>query len=178
MKGAIFLDKDGTLVKFNTYSVDATSEEVLKDVLMEEKILDGLKYFQEKGFKLIVISNQPWIGKGVVTSEQIEDLFKELVLKLNEKGIEINDYFYCPHRKTDGCDCRKPGPKLLFDAAEKHGINLEESYMVGDSHYDIGAGKNAGIKTVLVKSGEHADFSDDFGADHLVDDINSLRGII
>ena len=168
MNGAIFLDKDGTLVKFNTYSTSATPEEILKDVLMEDKVLAGLSYLQEKGFKLIVVSNQPWIGRGVVTGEQIEDLFKELILKLNEKGIEINDYFYCPHRKKDECDCRKPGPKFLFDAAEKHGINLEESYMVGDSHYDIGAGKNAGTKTVLVKSGEHSDFSDDFGADYFV----------
>ncbi len=178
MEKAIFLDKDGTITEYNTKRSDSTPEEILKDVLMEEKVLDGLKYLQEKGFKLIVISNQSWIGRGVVTAEQIEDLFKELVLKLDEKGVKIDDYFYCPHRKADGCGCRKPGHQLLIDAAKKHGVNLENSYMVGDSVYDIGAGKNAGTRTILVRTGKNTDFSDDFGADYFVDDINALRKII
>lgn len=178
MNGAIFLDKDGTIMEYNIKRNDFAPEEILKDVLMEENVLDGLKYLQEKGFKLIVVSNQPWIGRGVVTEEQVENLFNELVSKLDEKGITIHDYFFCPHRKEEGCGCRKGAPQFLIEAAKKYDINLGESYMVGDSHYDVEVGKNAGIKTVLVKTGETIDFSDDFGADYFVEDINALMGII
>jgi histidinol-phosphate phosphatase family protein len=178
MDKAIFLDKDGTIMQYNTYGEDVSAEAVLTDVLMENQVLDGLRYLQEKGYKLIVVSNQPWVAKKVVEKEQIEDLFKELVLKLGEKGIKIHDYFYCPHQSSDNCECKKPKADMIMRAARKHNIDLENSYMVGDTDQDVGTGKNAKVKTILVLTGLGRDYADKTNPDFIIDSLNEIGKVV
>jgi D-glycero-D-manno-heptose 1,7-bisphosphate phosphatase len=101
-----------------------------------------LKHF---GFKVIVVTNQPDIGNGLVALEAVEAMH----LKLYSKTM-IDDIFICAHRQNEGCDCRKPNPGMLLAASVKHGIDLSKSFMVGDRASDIEAGRRAGCKTVFI----------------------------
>lgn len=178
MEKAFFLDKDGTLTKYVIYSNPAKAREILEDEIIFDKIVDGLKYIQEKGYKLIIVSNQPWVSRGIVNYDDMEKLFKNLVDVFEKKGVKIDDYFYCPHRSIDKCNCRKDDPGMVFRAAEKHNIYLGDSYFVGDREKDVLAGKRAGTKTILVLTGRGKEFKDSVEATHIVEDINSLKEII
>lgn len=167
---AVFIDKDGTLVDNSKYPKIPTDD-------LLDNLIDGLKYIKERGYKLIIISNQPWIAKGEATFEEVDSVFKALVLKLRQEGVEIDDYFFCPHQSSDECQCKKPKHKLIFDAAVKHQISIQNSFMIGDMDADIGLGKNAGLKTILVKTGRGSDFLN-AGADFVIENINQVREII
>lgn len=153
MNKSFFIDKDGTLVNNSGYPKIIPS-----DVLLENDVLKGLKHIQEKGYKIIIISNQPWIAKGRATLKEIDEIFVRLKNKLAQKGIKIDDYYYCPHQSSDYCECKKPLPKMILDAAQYHKIDLSQSYTVGDMDDDILAGLAAGTKTILVKTGRGGDF--------------------
>jgi len=168
---AFFLDKDGVLVDNSSYP------KIPGDHILENDILLGLKYIQEKGYKLIIISNQPWISKGLMSSEKVDKIFKSIIKKLEEKGIFIDDYSYCPHQTSDKCDCKKPKIKLGLEMASKHNINLKDSFVVGDMDSDINFGKNLGVKTVLVKTGRGKDFIN-YGADYIIENLNKIGEIV
>lgn len=172
MSGAFFIDKDGTLVDNSSYPPIIPCDEI-----MEEEVLEGLRYVKSKGYKIIIISNQPWVAKGKMAMEEVENIFRSLLEKLMKNGVEIDDYFYCPHQSSDNCDCKKPKPKLLIDAAKKHNIDLSQSFMVGDMDADVLLGKNAGIKSVLVKTGHGKEYLD-IGADYVLDNVNALRELV
>ena len=108
MNKICFLDKDGTLVDNSQYPDIIPSDKILKD-----DIIEGLKYLQEQGYKLIIISNQSWISKGRHTEEQTENIFKSLIKQLELYNIHIEAYFYCPHLRTMQCECKKPNNKLM-----------------------------------------------------------------
>ena len=178
MNKAIFIDKDGTLVEYIPYEEKPKAEDILRNILMEDEVVEGLKYLQRKGFKLIIVSNQPWIAKGHVTTEEIENLFKELVLKLINKGVNISDYFFCPHQTSDNCECKKPKPKMIFDAAKKHNVDLSKSFMIGDMDLDIKTGEKAGIKTFLVLTGRGESFKDIVYPTYILKNINEINKIL
>lgn len=171
MRGAFFIDKDGTLVDNSGYPDIIPSDTIL------EQVVDGLKYIKNKGYKIIIVSNQPWIAKKRLTIEQVEQTFKSLINKLNEMGVSVDDYFYCPHQTSDNCECKKPKPKLVLEAAEKHNIDLNDSFFIGDMDADILLGKNLGIKTVLVLTGMGRNFQN-VGADYVLNNINEIQKII
>jgi D-glycero-D-manno-heptose 1,7-bisphosphate phosphatase len=168
---AIFLDKDGTLV-----SIEGYPDTIPTDTLMAE-VVDGLRYLQERGYKLIIISNQPWISKGRLSVDETEGIFLRLIAKLNSFGVKIDDYFYCPHQTTDGCGCKKPNPKMILDAAKKHNVVLMKSFMVGDMDADIIAAKNAGIRSILVKTGRGKDYLGS-GADFIIENVNKISEVL
>lgn len=172
MNKAFFLDKDGVLVDNSKYP-----EIIPTDELLEKDILKGLKHIQEKNYKLLIISNQPWISKKEKTKEETEQVFQSILKKLAERDIKIHDYFYCPHKEEDKCDCRKPKPKMILDAAEKHNIDLKQSFVVGDREKDIEAGKRAGTKTILVLSGE-SKTNKGIEADFTIKNLNKINEII
>ena len=105
---AAFLDKDGTLVDNSRYPLVIPT-----DGLLVNEVVDGLLYLQERGYKLFIISNQSWISKGQLTQEQVEKVFQSLITKLQNHGVIISDYYYCPHRKVHNCECKKPKTKLV-----------------------------------------------------------------
>jgi D-glycero-D-manno-heptose 1,7-bisphosphate phosphatase len=153
---AIFLDRDGVL---NHDKVDYVY------TIEEFKIFDGvaeaLQLLKNTGYKLIVITNQSGIAKGIYSEKAVYDCFDYLQ---TETGNLIDDMYFCPHHPSFDivCECRKPGAKMILDAAEKHHINLSKSYMIGDANRDILAGKNAGVRTIHINNGkenaENADF--------------------
>ena len=140
--------------------------------------LPGLSFLKERGYKLIIISNQPWIEKKRLTREQVELVFKSITDQLHEFGIEIIDYYFCPHSAITNCDCRKPRQKLIQEAIAKHQIDITQSYFVGDMETDIQAGKTAGLKTILVKTGCGKNYSGTISPDYTIDDLNKIREVI
>ncbi len=173
MNKAFFVDKDGTLVDNSGYP-----EIIPSDGLLENDVVEGLKYLQKKEYKIILISNQPWIAKGRMSIEEVEQVFQSLILKLSSFGVKIEDYYYCPHQTSDNCNCKKPKPQLIKDAANKHNINLNNSFMIGDMEDDILTGKNAGIKTILVLTGNGRKYKENNNADYTIKNINEVINII
>lgn len=173
MVAAFFIDKDGTLVDNSQYpEVIPTNELLVNDVL------DGLKHIKEKGYKIIIVSNQPWVGRGRMMSVEVEGVFANLIQQLAEHGIDIDDYFYCPHTSLDNCDCKKPKPGMILAAAEKHGINLKDSFIVGDMASDILLRESVPMKTVLVRTGRGRYFEDIVNSDYVIDNLNGIVDII
>ena len=102
------------------------------------------------GYRIVVISNQQGIGKGLFTLEDLDVVTAAVRAAVEQAGGRINAFYYCPHLQEDGCECRKPKPGLLLRAAEEMSIDLGETYMVGDFVTDVLAGQAAGCKTILI----------------------------
>ena len=152
---AVFFDRDGTI---NIYKGFITSAE---DLELIPGIAEVIKRINESGYLTIVITNQPVIARGECTLEELDMIHKKMETLLGIQGAYIDDLFYCPHHPDKGfkgeraeykidCDCRKPKPGLLYQAAEKYNISLKDSYFIGDDERDMEAGRCAGcicIKT-------------------------------
>ncbi|MBI4826811.1 MAG: lipopolysaccharide heptosyltransferase II [Nitrospirae bacterium] len=136
---AVFLDKDGTLIEDKNYlnSFD--------DLVILPNIREGIKRLKDAGFKLIGITNQSGIARGIVD----ENFLMESNAFL-QKELGIDDFFYCPHHPDEKCDCRKPEPLMLLNARQKHNINLKKSYMIGDKELDVLLGKKTGVTGILL----------------------------
>ncbi|WP_457568891.1 D-glycero-alpha-D-manno-heptose-1,7-bisphosphate 7-phosphatase [Desulfurobacterium sp.] len=149
MQKAVFLDRDNTLIEDDGYIHEPEKVKLLSGVG------EGLKLLKEAGFLLIVISNQSGIGRGYFKEEDFHAVNKKLNQLLERYNVQIDDFFFCPHKPDEGCSCRKPEIGLFLRAAEKWNINLKESFMIGDKISDVEAGNRAGCKeSYLVKKGE------------------------
>jgi len=153
---AVFLDRDGTLNFDPGYLGNPKNLKLFPD---SGNVLAELK--NKHHFKLIVISNQSGIARGIITEEEVISVNKELNKKLLEFNVQIDAFYYCPFHpdfsSKEECLCRKPSPKMIFDAARDFNINLSNSYFIGDSASDIKAGKSADLITILVKTGYGAE---------------------
>lgn len=149
---AVFLDRDGTLNYDPGYLGNIDDLKLFPDTGV---VLAALKNkFQ---FKLIVISNQSGIARGLISDEQVISVNNELNKKLLDFNVQIDAFYYCPFHpdfsSKEDCECRKPSPKMILESAKEFNIDLSKSYFVGDSVADIEAGINAKLKTILVKTG-------------------------
>jgi D-glycero-D-manno-heptose 1,7-bisphosphate phosphatase len=151
MKKAIFIDKDGTLIKNVPYNVDPEL------VQLELSVGKALQLLKENGYLLIVISNQDGIAKGFFTWNDLKKVNEAIQRLLAPFNISIDAFYYCPHFKEGAidiyafdCDCRKPRPGLLLNAAKENAVDLEGSWMIGDILNDIEAGNSAGCRTILI----------------------------
>lgn len=99
---------------------------------------------------VFVVTNQGGIGLGYMKEKQLQRVHDYMVAELKKKGATIHEVAYCPHKPKAGCECRKPNSKMILDLGEKYNIDLEKSYMVGDTDTDIQAGKKAGTKAVFI----------------------------
>lgn len=146
LKRAVFLDRDGVL------NPDTGNPHKLEDSRLFDDVVPALAELQAQGFKLIVVSNQGGIGRGLFQREDADRFNDNLARLLCAGGVEISspDFFYCPHRQEDNCLCRKPRPGLILEAAQVHGVRLDGSVIVGDQPSDIGAGRAAGLYTVFL----------------------------
>jgi len=180
MEKAVFLDKDGTLIKDVPYNVDPARVKFYPDVFA------ALRLLQKRGYKLIIVSNQSGIAKRYFTVDDLEIALSELRDQLKSEHIFIDEIYYCPHGDiTDEplCNCRKPLPGMLLRAAEEHHIDLSQSWMIGDILNDVAAGRAAGCKTILVdRTGEerilHRIADPKFTPDFIVDDFHEINQII
>ena len=163
---AIFLDRDGVLVK------DMDKNPVVENFEMLDGVADSIKKINQSDCLAVVVTNQPMIAKGFVTFEQVDEVHKQLETSLGKMGAYLDEIYFCPHHPDKGfegevpelkidCNCRKPKPGMLLKAAQDYNIDLKKSWMIGDRECDIKAGIAAGCKTILVgnmQSSEKADF--------------------
>ncbi|MFH0768481.1 MAG: D-glycero-beta-D-manno-heptose 1,7-bisphosphate 7-phosphatase [Chloroflexota bacterium] len=135
---AVFLDRDGTIVKDVHYCRRAEDFEILPTVP------EAIRLLNQHGFKVVITTNQSGIGRGYFTEATLLQLHEYLKKELAKYGACIDAIYYCPHHPDDGCQCRKPEPGLLLKAGQELGINFSHSFMIGDTEIDIMAGKSVG----------------------------------
>lgn len=146
---AIFLDRDGVINEEVNYLSNPDDFKIIPGSL------EALKILKQKGFLLIVITNQAGIARGYFTKESLNQIHDRMRDVLNKSNLTLDDIFVCPHHPdfTGSCDCRKPKPGMILAAQKKYNIDLDNSYMVGDTLKDIETGLAANCKTVLVLTG-------------------------
>ncbi|MGC8976681.1 MAG: D-glycero-alpha-D-manno-heptose-1,7-bisphosphate 7-phosphatase [Candidatus Ratteibacteria bacterium] len=148
----IFLDRDGVISIF-------TPDDYIKKWEEFEFIpegIEGLKILNDAGFKVIIISNQAGVNKGIFTENDLNEITNNMLKELEKKGIDnILKVYYCIHKKEENCSCRKPKTGLFKKAEEDFGkIDFSKTYFIGDSDIDVIAGKNIGTKTILLLTGK------------------------
>lgn len=180
MHKAIFLDRDGVLNR----EVD-----VLRNV-RQLRVLPGvasaLKKIKKLGFLAVIITNQPVIARGWLTEKGVENINQTLIDRLAKKGGVIDAVYYCPHHPNANlkkyrvkCACRKPGIGMIKNAARDLRIDLKKSWMVGDTTMDVMTGKNARMRTILVKTGYAGkDRRYNVRADFVVKNLNGAASIL
>lgn len=152
---AIFLDRDGTINKYVGFLRNIDDFELI------DGVSEAIKMINQSGYLAIVVTNQPVIARGEVSWEELHEIHKKMETLLGKDGAYIDGLYICPHHPDKGfegerpeykfdCDCRKPKPGLLLQAAKDFNFDLSQSYMIGDSERDVEAGRNAGCKESIM----------------------------
>ena len=151
MSRAVFLDRDGTLIEERDYLSDPDQ------VVLLPGAAEALKRLQDAGFKLFIVTNQSGVGRGCFTMADVERVNQRLVELLAKKGARLEKIYIAPEAPEQPSRGRKPSPQFLFDARDEFGIELAQSYMIGDKLSDLECGWNAGVKkSILVRTGNGA----------------------
>jgi histidinol-phosphate phosphatase family protein len=142
---AIFLDRDGVIIENRSDYVRCW-----EDVEIFPEAVQALARFSASPCKIVLVTNQSAIGRKIITYETAQAINQQLVMELEKVGCRIDGVFMCPHEPGIGCDCRKPRPGLLLQAAQALAIDLSRSVMIGDAWSDLLAGQAAGVKQVVL----------------------------
>ncbi len=168
----IFLDRDGVINKEVGYL------HKIKDFKFIDGVFDACLYFRSLGYQLIIVTNQSGIGRGYYNEDDFHIVNNWMLEKFSKKDINILDVFFCPHGPESDCNCRKPKPGMFNQANNKYGIDMKNSWMIGDKEADVQAAKTAGIQnTILVKSG-HAIDEENSKAEFILDSIGQVKTVI
>lgn len=173
---AIFLDRDGTINKYVGFLRNIEQFELLSGVS------EAIRKINQSGYLAVVVTNQPVIARGEVTYTELQEIHNKMETILGKDGAYLDGIYFCPHHPDKGfkgevkelkinCNCRKPNPGLLLQAASDFNINLEQSWMIGDGKNDIQAGKNVGCKTALIGDDE---FGQDITVYSLLEFVNQI----
>jgi len=168
----VFIDRDGVI-----------NEEIgylhkIKDFKFIDGVIDSCKYFLSLNYKIIIVTNQSGIARGLYKEDDFHILNDWMLDQFQHEGVSILDVFFCPHGPDDDCYCRKPKPGLFVNAKEKFDIDMKKSWMIGDKESDIEAANSAGIsQTILVRSG-HKINEKRSNSKYLIDSINLASQII
>ncbi len=173
---AIFLDRDGTINVYKGFLKNINDFELLPGVA------EAIKKINDSGYLAIVVTNQPVIARGEVTYDQLEEIHNKMETLLGLKGAYIDGIYFCPHHPHKGyqgeipelkfdCDCRKPKPGMLLNAAQDFNIDLKSSWMIGDGQNDIKAGMAAGCKTAFISSEEKSSIVGELHANVVVSSL-------
>lgn len=146
MKKAVFLDRDGVISRSEVRDGRPYAPRRLEDFEILPEVPGALAQLREAGFLLIVVTNQPDVGNGFVEREIIEKMHEEMC-----QAVAVDDVRVCYASQKEGSPFRKPKPGMLLEAAEKWGIDLGQSFMVGDRWSDVEAGRAAGCQTILIQ---------------------------
>jgi D-glycero-D-manno-heptose 1,7-bisphosphate phosphatase len=147
MKKAVFLDRDGTIIKDMIYLNDKNQIETFTESY------PALELLHSAGYVIILITNQSGVARGLVQIENLEEINALIIEDFGKQKILISGAYYCPHPVDGGCECRKPNAGMLKKAAQEHGIDLTVSWMVGDRMSDVEAGRRAGCRSILLQNG-------------------------
>lgn len=178
---AIFLDRDGTINEYVGFLRN------INDFRLLPSVTEAVAKINASSYLTIVATNQPVIARGEVTFQELDEIHKKMETELGKHGAYLDDIFFCPHHPDKGydgevpelkieCDCRKPKIGMIKKASQKYNIDLSQSWYIGDTTMDIQTGKNAGMKSVLVLTGEAGnDKKYQVQADYIAD--NLLRAV-
>lgn len=147
-KRAVFLDRDGTVVEIvhrPDFKKKFTAPFTMDELQFVPDVMDIMNEFRSLGFLRIMITNQPDVAHGYVTEETWSEIHQTIV-----RSLRFDDVFMCRHASADNCPLKKPSSMMLRAAADKWGIDLRSSYMIGDSDVDMIAGKDAGCRTIFI----------------------------
>ncbi len=151
MNKAVFLDRDGVLIKERgeyTFKIE--------NMQLNPGVIESLQNLTEKGYLLFVISNQGGISKGIYTKEEADRINDEMLKQFGKANIDIKEIYYCPHHPDiENCFCRKPQSLLIEKALARYHINPRESFFIGDSDRDIEAAMNAGVKGIKIEANDY-----------------------
>lgn len=155
-RAAVFLDKDGTLVEDVPYNVDPAR------VTLTHRAGDALSLLRSRGFRLVVISNQPGVALGYFPAVALHALSQRILELVVTEGAIVHGFYYCTHAPARpgeaACRCRKPQPGLVLEAARKLGIDLTRSWFIGDILDDVEAGHRAGCRSILIDNGNETEW--------------------
>lgn len=183
MNKAIFLDRDGVINKEKNWIHKKEDLELIKNSA------EAIAMLNENGFKVIIITNQPVVARGLCTEEEVQEINDYLKNLLKDKGATVDAVYYCPHHPSAGdnpkytreCECRKPKPGMILQAQKDLFIDkLEGCFIVGDKMGDLKAGNSVGCKTILVKTGYGGeDGWEDAVPDYIAEDLyDAVKNII
>ena len=148
----IFLDRDGVVNEEINYLFK------IEDFIFIDGVFEACCYFQKLGYQIIIITNQSGIARGYFSENDFQIISQWMKSRFDNQNIKILDIFHCPHSAESNCECIKPKPGMFNEAKIKYNINMQESWMIGDSERDIIAANLAGIKnTIQVRSGHKID---------------------
>jgi D-glycero-D-manno-heptose 1,7-bisphosphate phosphatase len=171
MNKAVFLDRDGVINEKPEEGEYITSWDHFHIL---PGVAAGIALLNEAGYKVVIVTNQRCVAKGQLSAADLEKIHERMSQSLSRAGAKLDGIYYCPHDYQPACNCRKPAPGMLLQAAHVHGIDLGASWMIGDSEIDMQAGVNAGCKTarVLPKPGvsDHVDVT----ASSLLDSVRQI----
>jgi histidinol-phosphate phosphatase family protein len=169
-RNAVFVDKDGTLVVDVPYNVDP------ERIVLNRNAAEAVGAFLRKGYRVIVISNQPGAALGHFAEEKLKDVER----RLRELLPGLDGFYYCAHHPAAGCGCRKPQPGLIERAAREHQVDLRGSWMIGDILDDIEAGRRAGCRTILLDVGHETEWraGEQRVPHHVVADLGEAAAVI
>ncbi len=157
MRRAVFLDRDGTINQEREYL------HRVEDFCFIAGVPRAISLLNRAGFLVVVVTNQSGVARGYYAEEDVEALHRHIVAQLTAAGARVDSWLYCPHHPGGrgayavSCACRKPLPGMLLEAADRLGIDLASSFMIGDKLSDVEAGRAAGCSPILVRSGYGAD---------------------
>ena len=147
MPKAVFIDRDGVINQKPREGEYVTSWD---DFHILPGVAEAVTLLKRAGYAVIVVTNQRCVAKGLIAVSELEEMHARMRESLSRSGAMLDGIYYCPHDYESSCNCRKPAPGMLLEAAQARGLDLRSSWMVGDSEIDIQAGKNAGCKTARV----------------------------
>lgn len=171
----VFLDRDGVInVKPREHQYVTSWSEFA----FTPGIVETLRALNRFGYRLVVLTNQQCVGKGLLSETALNEIHENMLRVLSSEGVRIEAVFYCPHAEAENCPCRKPKPGLFFRAQSELSFNIDfqSSYFVGDSASDMSAGNRLALKTVFVGSDDS--LSDDIEPTYIVSDIAEIVSII
>jgi len=171
-KKAVFIDRDGVTNKEVGYL------HKIKDFKFIDGVFDACLYLQNLGYHLIIVTNQSGISRGYYSENDFHVVNNWMLEQFSHQDIKFLDVFFCPHGPESTCNCRKPQPGMFIQANDKHDIDMNNSWMVGDKEADIQAANAAGINnTIIVKSG-HTINERNSNATYIIDSIAQVKEVI
>ena len=157
MRAAVFLDRDGTIIE------DVGYLRRLEQVVFFPWSIDAIRALNRAGLPVVLITNQSGIARGLLTEALVDETHRFIADRLAAGGASIDGYYYCPHHPhgkvepyARECDCRKPGCGMIHRAAADLGLDPTRSFVVGDTWLDVGAGRSAGARTILLRQRDAA----------------------
>ncbi|MFH0712324.1 MAG: HAD-IIIA family hydrolase, partial [Candidatus Jorgensenbacteria bacterium] len=150
-KKIVLLDRDGVI---NKRALKADYIKTWSEFEFLPGSIEAIKMLSDDGYEIYVITNQPGVARGMMTKESLDEINQKMKEELKKNGADINGLYQCLHGWNDGCDCRKPKPGLLYEAAFENDFDLTKAVFIGDDERDLEAGEAAGCRTILLKPGQ------------------------